>query len=166
WADCESGWVAVLFRSLRIPSLFESLCLLEPDTIGVVPARHVGQDDSVSFVQPFNHLDRIHRGSSDLYWHTQSPLSVRAEFEQTDGATLLPECWTADIEHVVHPLQVDGSVHAQVRPRALRKFPGEFDVDRHCSVLHGRIDPHYCACDHSVVRVDRRRLSNLYVTRL
>src|SRR5271168_2217339 len=50
-----------------------------------------------------------------------------------------PNAGPAYIEHVVHPLQVDGSIHAQFGPRALGKFPGEFDIDRHRSVLYSRI---------------------------
>src|SRR5580700_1339720 len=153
-----------------MPSLFESIAysilLLDPDTIGVIPARHVGQNDGVAFAQAFDDLDRIHRGSPNLYWHAQGSLPARAEFEQADGAVLLPERRPAYIEHVVHPLQVDGSIHAQFRPRALGKFPGEFYVDRHRSVLYSRIDTHHCAGNQTVVSINRRKLTNLHVARL
>src|SRR5208337_712903 len=147
-------------------SLVCSIRLLKPDAIRVIPTRHVGQDNSISLVQPFHYLDRIHRGSSNLYWHAQSPLPIRAQSKQTNRAILLPECWTADIEHVVQPFQIDGSVHTQVRPRPPGQFPTQFDIDRYRSVLYGRIDPHHRARDHAVVSVDRRWLSNLYVARL
>src|SRR5580658_2083757 len=120
-ASVIAGFLAVwMYCALELVTRVRFL--LESDTIGVVPTRHVGQDDGVSFMQPFNHLDRIHRGSADLYWHTQSPLSVGAKLKQTNGTVLLPECRTPDIQHVVHPLQVDGSVYTQVRPCALRQF--------------------------------------------
>src|ERR1700688_349382 len=93
-------------------------------------------------------------------------MSVGSQFEHTDGAVLLPERWTPDIKHISHPLQVDRSVNAQVRPRALGQIAGEFDIDRYRSVLHRRIDSHYRARDHAVVSIDRSELSNLHVARL
>src|SRR5580698_1529858 len=114
-------------------------------------------------MQPFYHLNRIYGGSSYLHRHAQSALPVRAQLEQTDGAVLLPERWATDIEHVVQSFQIDGSVHTEVRPRALWQLPSEFDVDRHGSVLHRRIDAHYRTSNQAVVGIDRRRFANLHV---
>src|SRR6267378_810182 len=86
--------------------------LLKPNSIRIIPTRHVGQYDRIALVQSLDDLDRIHRGSSHFHWHPQCSLPVRTEFEQTDRAALLPKRRPPDIENVVQSFEIDGPVHA------------------------------------------------------
>ena len=65
---------------------------------------------------------------------------VRVHLEQADDALLLPQYRPADEEDVVHPLQFDRAVDRQVRSGAAWQVAVEGDVDRHCPVLHRRVD--------------------------
>ena len=78
--------------------------------------------DRVALVQAFHDLDRIHRRPPYLHRHTNCIVSIRIEFEKADRAVLLAECRTPHVQNVVQLFQVDGAVHAQVGPRALRQF--------------------------------------------
>ncbi len=74
-----------------------------------------------------------------------APLPSGVHLEQAQRGVFVAQRRTAYVKHIGHPFQVDGSIHAQVGPGALRKRPGKLYVNRDRSVLYGGIDSLHAA---------------------
>ncbi len=83
--------------------------------------------------------------------------------EQADLALALPLGGAAHVQHVLEPLELDDSVHAEVRPGALGQLPGELHVHRDGAVLHRGVHALHPSLDLAVAGVHGDPLADLDV---
>src|SRR5690349_7313857 len=84
---------------------------------GIVIARHVRKNHRVAFVQPFDHLNGIHRRAPNFHRNANPAFAVWIKLEQTDRAVLFSESWPPDVKDVVESFQIHGAVYAQIGTR-------------------------------------------------
>src|SRR5207244_8523789 len=125
-----------------------------------VPGRHVGEDDLVADFKALSHFNAADGGSAEFHRHPHGVATSFHQLEQADGALRLALDRASDVEDIVQPLQLDGAVHAQVGPGASGQGSFEFNVHRHRSVYHGRVDADDPAWDHAVAGVDHGDLTD------
>src|SRR5258706_5211161 len=120
-AEALAGsWVVTLMRTS--PSgFFRSDRLSEMHLVRVVPPRHVGQDQTIAFLQPLEHLDRVGRAATELDRHPPRVASVGVELEQPHRGLARSVGRTPDVERVRDAVDLNGRVHAQIGPRAARE---------------------------------------------
>src|SRR5277367_5016112 len=145
---------------------FRQSWLVQANSIGVVPSAHVREDDGVALLQSFKYLDAVDRSASNFDRDSHGCLAIGAQFEQADRAVFVAERGTAYVKHVRHPVEIDGSIDAQVGTRAQWHGPRKLYVNRDRSVHYGEINSHYFAFDHAVVGIDLGWLPDLDVARL
>src|SRR5690242_13042820 len=137
--------------------------LFEPDTIEVVPLRHVGENHFVPDLQAFADFNGVHRAASEYDVHPHSFRSIIHELEDSYLAVRLAIDGPTHVKHIFQVLKLDGSIHTQVGPRSQRERIGYMHVHSHGSVLDGRIDSENAAIHNAISRVYRRFLSGHYV---
>src|ERR1700677_2934939 len=145
---------------------FEFFRLIQANPVRVVLSAHIRQNDRITSLQSFDHLNAVDRSTSDLHRNPHCRLAILAQLEQADRTVFIPERWTTNIKHVRHSGQIDLSIYAQVRPGALRQGPSKLYVNGHRSVHYSQINSHHLAIDNSVMRVNLCWLANLNITRL
>src|SRR6187402_520061 len=95
--------------------------LFQANLVCVVPSAHVGQDDGIAVLQTFYNLNAVDGRAAHLHRNANCRLSIRSQLEERDGAVLITRRRSTDIEHIRQPVEVDRSIHAQVRSGALRQ---------------------------------------------
>src|SRR5690349_12939464 len=139
--------------------------LFQPDSIYVVPARHVGKNDLIAFIQSAENFYCIHRTASQLDGDARRALAVGIQLEHAYSAVFLAKRWTSDELDVGEPVEVDSSIDAQIGP-----FPWcvaiQLYIDGDCAVDNRWVNAHDCSVDQSIVRIDRCRLAKGNVLRL
>src|SRR5580765_6659863 len=86
-----------------------------------VVLRHIGQNHYVPDLQSVLNLDGIYRGAAQGHLHLIGVLAVRLQLEELHRGVRLSEHRAAHEYHIAQTLQLDGSIHAQVRPRSRRQ---------------------------------------------
>src|SRR5262249_49403796 len=150
---------SVLAHVSHLPRGRQGPPLPQANAIELIVGRHVGQHHLVANPESGQYFDGVYRALSELHLRALG-VAVLGDLEEADDALLLAESWTANIDHVVQPLELDGPVHAQIRPRALRQRAVHRDIDRDSAVLHRWIDADHVAVNDAVACVDLRLLAD------
>ena len=114
-------------------------------------------------MRPAAHFDGPHRRLAQLHVGAHGLVAAVDELEQPHRRIRLAERRPPDVEHVLEPLELDGALDRQIRPRALRQRPVEGDVDLDRARHRRRIDARHLADDDAVARVDGGLLPELHV---
>src|SRR5579863_2586079 len=101
--------------SITFPFYENRQYLVQLYSVVIVVGRHIGKNHAVAYIQPALHFNGAHRAAPEGYLHRVGVLAIRLDFEEPDSLVLLPENGSPHIHHVIHLLQLDGAVHAQVR---------------------------------------------------
>src|SRR5713226_1618149 len=75
--------------------------LFQPDTVDIVPLRHVRQDHFVADLQARKHFDGGNRAASQLHVDSRGFRAVGRHLEQADGAVGLAMHWSSHVHHVL-----------------------------------------------------------------
>src|SRR5579875_4169968 len=93
-------------------------CLLQPNLVDGIPARHVGKNDDVAWLESREHLNVVDGCAPYLDGDAGGGFAVGAETEEADGGVLVAEGRPADVEHVLEAVEIDGAVDGEVWARA------------------------------------------------
>src|ERR1019366_4378457 len=144
--------------SIVIYPFYESReTLVQLNSVVTVVGRHIREYHLVSHLESVLDFDGIHRTAPQHHLHLVGVLAVRLHLEELNRALLLPENRPSDKYHIVQPLQLDGAIHAQIRPRALRQAVlahQQRHIYRHRAVEDRGIDTRYAALYMTITRVD------------
>src|ERR1700686_1160161 len=88
--------------------------LIQPDSVILVPTRHIGEDHLVSILQTAQNLYRVHGTATQCYLHSRRCLSVSIQLEHANRALLLAVGRASGKKHARYTLQINRPVHAQV----------------------------------------------------
>src|ERR1700693_2089294 len=73
--------------------------LIQPDSVILVPTRHVGEDHMVAILQPAQNLYRVHGTATQCYLHSRRRLSVALQLEHANRALFLTVGRASGKEH-------------------------------------------------------------------
>ena len=141
---------------MRSPAsrLLQEEGLIQAHTVVGVPLGHVGEDDAVAGLEAVDDLDGVDGAAAELDLGADGVVGVGGELEDADGALLLAEGGTADVDDVVEALELDGAVNGEVGTGTAGELVGDGDVDEDGAVLHGGVDAGDLALDDAVAGVD------------
>src|SRR5580704_4467050 len=126
--------------ALILPPFISALSLsgelIQPDSVILVPTRHVGEDHLVAIVEPAQNRYRVHGTATQCYLHPRRRLSVPFQLEHANRALLLAVGRASGEEHARDSLQVNRAVHAQVRHRTRGRVAIQGYVNGTSTVLH------------------------------
>src|SRR5690606_33484841 len=86
------------------------------------------------------HLDTIHRSRTELHRRTLRKRAIGVQHEERPGTILLRVHRAWQHQRGVDAVDLDDTLHAQIRPRAWQGPAREVDIDEHGAFLHGRVD--------------------------
>src|SRR5436853_3493163 len=135
------------------PSSVLSPGSIQPDAIMAVPGRHIRQNHLVSYLQSVQHLDGIYRTAPQFDETPRGALTIGISLEQTHNTVRLAEHGPADVDHIAQILQLDGSIHTQVRHRARRQSADQPDVNNPGAIDDGRVKAADFSRDDTIARV-------------
>src|SRR6185503_2379626 len=99
--------------------------LTHPDAVVTIQCRSVGDNDLIAFFKAVEYLYLADGVAPEFNRPALRFGSVRTQHKHTNGLLCLPESRPADFQHIFKALELDGSVHAQVRTRARRQRPDQ-----------------------------------------
>src|ERR1700722_9062870 len=140
--------------------------LIQPDSVILVPTRHVGEDHLVAILQPAQNLYRVHGTATQCYLHSRRRLSVALQLEHANRALLLAIGRASGKKHTRYTLQVNRPVHTQVRHRTRGQVAVQGHINGTSAVLYRRIDSRDLASDETVMRVYLCQLTELHILSL
>ncbi len=117
-------------------------------------------------LRPFDYLDAIHRRAPNFHRNTGCGFAIGRETEEADRRVFVSEGRPADVEHIGHAVEVDGSIDREIRSRALRQRANQLHIDRDGSVLHRGVNARDLAVDDAVVCIDLGGLTDLNIAGL
>src|SRR5947209_12198916 len=121
--------------------LMSWLGLVKPNSFVGIPGTGIGKDDLIAWVQAAQNFNRVDGAFAEFHWRADRFGAARNQFEHANGVIFLAKSRPADKNNVIEPLELNRPIDTQVRSRSFRQLLVERDIDRHCALLDGRIDP-------------------------
>ena len=138
---------------------------VQPHPVMTIPLRHVGQDHFVTGLQAADDFDGAHRtASQSLTGNTNRRTAVFRSILKSP--TMLSDCpCTGRPMHKARfrDAELDGPIHVQVRPRASRQRCVQCNIHSDGAIFYRRVNADDMAWNHTVSRVNLRRLVQLHI---
>src|SRR5215469_10027274 len=128
-----------------------------------IPRAGVGKNYLIPRLEPVYDLNGVHRAFAQLHRSTHSFRTAVDQLEHSHGVVFLAESRTPYVNDVVQMFELDGSVDAEIWPRAFRQRLIKRDIDRHRPLLHCRIDSRNVAVCNAIASIDDCFLADLNV---
>src|ERR1039457_4422522 len=129
-----------------------------------VVGRHIRENHLISRLESVLDFDGVHRTLPQHHLHFVRVLPVRLQFEELNRAVQLPEDRPSHEYHVVQALELDRSIHAQIRVQHARRrcvlAHDQRHIHGHRTVEDRGIDARNPALYVTITRVDVRVLTN------
>src|SRR6185369_16766508 len=126
----------------------------------------VGNNDLVAFLQPFKDLDLADGVAPEFHTAALRFRAVGTKDKHPDGLLRLSEGGSTDFQDVFESLQLDRSVHAQVRTCTWRQRTNQRSINLKRAFASGRVDTRNCSLDQTVASVDDDWLADAYAGNL
>src|SRR6185436_20985477 len=101
---------------------------LQTHAVVRIPRAHVREDHAIPRLQSFDDFHRVDRALAELDLDARGLVAVLVDEEETDEALLLSERGPADVQGVLETVELDRSIHREIRARSLRQLALEGHV--------------------------------------
>src|SRR6185295_991796 len=130
-------------RSLRGLFRLRDFCvkpLPDPDPVVTIQCRGIRNYDLLAFAQPVEYLDGADGVAAEFNCATLSFSAIRTEDKHADRLLRLPKRGPADFQDILESLELDRSVHAQIRTRTRGQRTFQMYVDLESAFTSCRVD--------------------------